>query len=296
MSVDADLDALYGVPPAEFTTRRKELVAAAKMRGDTEGAGTIAAARRPTAAAWVVNALVRHDRDARDRLADLRAQLRAAHAAMDGSRIRELTAAQRTLVTELTRAGFAAAGMANPAAALRDDVTNTLQAAIADPDVAARLGRLEKAEEWSGFGDFGVSTAVGARRSTPAADAPAGRATPDPDADPESTAESAVAERLRVLTDRRAAAAAALARAEQAHRAAGDSVADRRAALITARRRHEQVLELLATAEHDVDLADADLTAARHEQDMAESDVRRAEAELAQADSALQAISGRSRS
>ncbi|WP_304119119.1 hypothetical protein [Mycolicibacterium bacteremicum] len=290
MSVDADLDALYGVPPAEFTTRRKELVAAAKKRGDTEGAGAIAAARRPTAAAWVVNALVRHDRDARDRLADLRAQLRAAHAAMDGARIRELTAAQRTLVTELTRAGFAAAGVANPTAALRDDVTNTLQAAIADPDVAARLGRLEKAEEWSGFGDFGVSTAVGARRSTRTADVPAGRAAPDPDA------ESAAGERLRVLTDRRAAAAAALARAEQAHRAAGDSVADRRAALITARRHHEQVLELLATAEHDVDLADADLTAARQEQDMAESDVRRAEAELAAADSALQAVSGPSRS
>ena len=290
MSVDDGLDALYGVPPAEFTTRRKELVAAAKKRGDAEGARTIAAARRPTAAAWVVNALVRHHSDARDRLAELRAQLRAAHAAMDGARIRELTAAQRALVTELTRAGFAVAGVANPTAALRDDVTNTLQAAIADPDVAARLGRLEKAEEWSGFGDFGVSTAVGSRRSTPAADTPAGRPAPDSDT------ESAAGERLRILTDRRAAAAAALERAEQAHRAAGDSVTDRRAALITARRRHEQVLELLATAEHDVDLADADLTAARHEQEVAESEVRRAEAELAQADSALQAISGRSRS
>jgi hypothetical protein len=42
----------------------------------------------------------------------------------------------------------------NPSAALREDVIGTLQAAIADPDVAAELGRLSKAEQWSGFGGF----------------------------------------------------------------------------------------------------------------------------------------------
>ena len=98
---------------------------------------------------------------ARTRLTDLAERLRAAHASMDGSRIRELSAAQRRLVDELTRTGFAAAGLAQPSAALRDDVVGTLQAAIAAPDVLARLGSLAKAERWSGFGEFGEATTVG---------------------------------------------------------------------------------------------------------------------------------------
>ncbi|WP_052411939.1 hypothetical protein [Mycolicibacterium neoaurum] len=180
MTIEDDLDTLYGVPPPEFTALRGQLVAQAKKRGETEAARTIGAARRPTVAAWVVNALVRADPAAADRLAELRAQLQAAHAAMDGARIRELTAAQRRVVTDLTRAGLAAARVDSPTPALRADITNTLQAAIADPGVHARLGRLEKAEEWSGFGDFGVSMAVGAGRpdtDDPAPRGPDGRAT-----------------------------------------------------------------------------------------------------------------------
>ena len=122
-----------------------------KKRGDAEAAKRIGAARRPTTAAWVVNALVAADGPPRSRLRDLGEQLRAAHAAMDGAEIRELSAAQRKLVDELVRTGFAAAGMSQPSAALRDDVVGTLQAAVADPDVAARLGPLEKAERWSGL-------------------------------------------------------------------------------------------------------------------------------------------------
>ena len=53
---------------------------------------------------------------------------------------------------------------ADPSAAQRDDITGTLQAAIADPDVAARIGRLTKPERWSGFAEFGDSTAVFATR------------------------------------------------------------------------------------------------------------------------------------
>ena len=38
MSVDDDLDRLYGVPPEEFTALRKELAASAKKRGDADEA------------------------------------------------------------------------------------------------------------------------------------------------------------------------------------------------------------------------------------------------------------------
>ncbi|MDT5213828.1 MAG: hypothetical protein QOK18_2067, partial [Mycobacterium sp.] len=71
MTAEADIDTLYGVPPEEFMALRKELVAAAKKRGDADAAKLIGAARRPTAAAWVVNLLVRHDLTAKPRLSEL---------------------------------------------------------------------------------------------------------------------------------------------------------------------------------------------------------------------------------
>lgn len=280
MTIEDDLDTLYGVPPPEFTAFRGQLVAQAKKRGETDAARTIGAARRPTVAAWVVNALVRADPAAADRLAELRAQLQAAHAAMDGARIRELTAAQRRVVTDLTRAGLAAARVDSPTPALRADITNTLQAAIADPGVHARLGRLEKAEEWSGFGDFGVSMAVGAGRPD----------TDDPDTDDPAPRGPDGGQRRRVLVERRGAAAAALAQSEKVHAAATGTVADRQAALVAARQRLEQARELLAAAEHDVDIAAADLADARHADHAAKSDVERDAAALAAVDAALDAL------
>lgn len=241
MSADDDLDTLYGVPPEEFTTLRKELASAARERGDADGARVIAAARRPTVAAWVVNVLVRADPSAKTRLAELTAQLRAAHAAMDGVRIRELSTAQRKLVSALARAGFAAAGVSNPSAAIREHVTGTLQAAIADPEVAARLGRLDKAQEWSGFGDFGAPTVA---------------------AQPPRAAEVD-----RRVTEKRRRA---LAAAERAHADAVAAVADATAALATARRRHEELLAAVNAAEYAVDIAEQDLSDANG--DLADAD------------------------
>lgn len=278
MTVDDDLDTLYGVPPPEFTALRSRLATQAKERGDTQAARTIGAARRPTQAAWVVNALMRADPAAADRLAELRAQLQAAHAAMDGARIRELTTAQRRVVADLTRAGLATARVDSPTPTLRANITNTLQAAIADPGVHARLGRLEKAEEWSGFGDFGVSVAVGTRRPDSTAPAPPARRTPD------------TGERRRLLSEQRAAAAAALAQSQKADAAAAGAVAERQAALVAARHRLEQARESLAAAEHDVDIADADLAEARRAHDVSKSDLECDTAALAAADAALDAL------
>src|SRR6476469_6411815 len=155
-----ELDKLYEIKPEEFTSLRTKLAATAKQRGDNDTAKQISAARKPTTAAWVVNRLALRDRDIRTRLAGLGERLKDAHAAMDGDRIRALSAEQRRLVDDVARAAFEEAEMADPTAALRDDVTGTLQAAIADPDVASRLGSLTKAEQWSGFGEFGDTTMV----------------------------------------------------------------------------------------------------------------------------------------
>src|ERR1700752_1110823 len=155
-----ELDELYEVKPEEFTALRTKLAAAAKQRGDADTAKQVSAARKPTTAAWVANRLALRDQNTRTRLAGLGERLKDAHATMDGEAIRALSAEQRRLVDDLARAAFAEAELAAPTAALRDDVTATWQAAIADPDVASRLGRLIKAERWSGFGEFGDTTMV----------------------------------------------------------------------------------------------------------------------------------------
>jgi hypothetical protein len=282
VSVDEDIDELYGLRPEEFAARRKELATAAKKGGDPEAAKLISAARRPTTAAWVVNALVRADPTARPRLSELSDSLRAGHASMDGLRIRELTAAQRKLVSELVRTAFEAAAISQPTGALRDDVTGTLQAAIADPDVCERLGRLEKAEQWSGFGDFGSSVDVvrSSRREPQARTPPKTVATGEPDVEAQRSA----------ARERRDAAAVELEAARAAHAEATEAVADRRGKLATARRRYEKLLETLSAAEHDVDAADAELEAAQQDVQVVAARVEAAVAELSATEAAVSAL------
>jgi hypothetical protein len=281
VTAEADIDTLYGVPPEEFMALRKELVAAAKKRGDADAAKLIGAARRPTAAAWVVNLLVRHDLTAKPRLSELTEALRAAHSAMDGSRIRELTAVQRKLLDALVRSGFAAAGYADATAALRNDVTDTLQAAIADPDVAARLGRLEKAERWSGFGDFGEASAV-VTLSIRKPKAPAQVVEPAPtDADASAARERVAAARRDVET------------AERAHAVTADVLAERTTELTTARRRYEKLLESLNAAERVLSSAAGDHAAAAEAVEVASDEVESAKSLLAEAESDLQRLAAK---
>ena len=283
MTVDDDLDSLYRLRPEEFTARRKELAAAARKRGDTEGAKVIAAARRPTAAAWVVNLLALTDATVVPRLTELNEALRAAHTEMDGQRIRELSTAQRKLVQELSRAGFAAAELRDPTAALRDDVTATLQAAVADPEVAARLGRLSKAEEWSGFGDFGASAAV-VTQTRPGTPPAAARTTPQPSTKKPSRPNIAAVEEARRKRD---AADSELNEARAAHDDALATVTERKDYVTTARRRYEKQLEALAAAERDLEAAAAQLDDAQRSADKLQKRVRTAESALMQAQSRL---------
>ncbi len=152
--VRAAADQLYAADPAEFTDQRSDLVAQARAAGDQAAARAIAALRRPTRAAWVVNRLARTDPAAVDRLTGLGDQLRAAESALDGSQLRELSRARRELLAELTRQALAGADVADPPDALQQEVTGTLGAALADPRVAADVtaGQLVKAVQPGGFG------------------------------------------------------------------------------------------------------------------------------------------------
>jgi hypothetical protein len=152
--VAAAVAELYGADPDAFTERRKALAGEAREAGDKQSAAAITALRKPTRPAWVVNRLARADPDAPARLAAMAAELRDAERAKDGPRLRELSAARGALIDALTAQALAAAGTPDPPPSLRAEVTDTLTAALGDPETAAAFaaGALTKAAQWSGFG------------------------------------------------------------------------------------------------------------------------------------------------
>jgi len=241
---DDELDDLYRARPEDFTGLRTRLAAAAKGRGDAARATQISASRKPTIAAWVVNRLALGDKEGKQRLVDLGERLRAAHAAMDGEQIRELSTQQRELIHELARAAFDAAGLKDPPAALRDDVTDTLQAAIADPEVADQLGRLSRAQRYSGFGAVAPGFAV-PKKTKPAS--AQGRHKP------------ATVDRHRDdLTARRQReqANAVLAAAERDKNEADAELSERRTDRDVARRRRDEARKALDEAERELSAAE----------------------------------------
>ena len=271
-----ELDELYETTPEEFTALRTKLAAAAKQRGDTDTAKQISAARKATAAAWVVNRVALRDQDIRTRLAGLGERLRDAHAAMDGDRIRELSAEQRRLVEDVARAAFEEAELAAPSAALRDDVTGTLAAAIADPDVASRLGRLTRAERWSGFGEFSDTATVftPSRKTASAPEKPAGKAPRDDKRDEKHNEKHEAARRGREK------ARAALAAAERTRADADAALTELQSDLATARLRRDDARRRQQEAEDALTAAEAAYDKAKQASRDAAAVVKEAKAAL----------------
>jgi hypothetical protein len=266
-----ELDELYEVKPEEFTALRTKLAAEAKKRGDAEIAKQIAAARKPTTAAWVVNRLVIRDQATRTRLAGLGERLRDAHTAMDGDSIRKLSAEQRRLVDDVARAAFEEAELVDPSGALRDDVTGTLQAAIADPDVASRLGRLTKAEQWTGFGEFGDTAMVfTTTRAKPK---------PEPKAEPPKVTKRD--DEKEAARRQREEARAALAAAEQAKAEADDALSELQTDLAVARLRRDDARKRLQDAERALTAAEYAYDTAKQASRDAAAVVKEAKARLA---------------
>jgi hypothetical protein len=82
--------------------------------------------------------------------------------------------------------------VADPPIALRDDVSATLSAAIADPAVAADLaaGTLTRAEHWAGFGAFPADPAPAPEPGTAPAPGPTARRQPRTPATPQPSSAS----------------------------------------------------------------------------------------------------------
>ena len=215
---------LYADDPDGFTARRAELAEHARDAGEPAVAKKITALRKPTRSAWVVNRLVRSDPKVRSRLDRLAADLREASG---GGRLRELTAARSSLVDELTR--VALEGLPAPPAALREEVTATFDAAIADPEVAASLGSLVRAARYAGFGGFAPADGT----ALPAPAAKKTKAPAEPAAEREARRQEKIKEAERALAD----ADRDLESATAAERDLEDSVRDTEAQLADLRQR-----------------------------------------------------------
>jgi len=234
----------------------------------------IAALRRPTRAAWILNQLARADAGLAGDFGSLGEQLREAHLALDGGQIRELTRQRRLLIDQTAAQAFAAVGIAAPTAALRDDVTATLGAVLADPAVAWRFaaGILVTAEDQSGFGPAGAQLSAVPALRVAGAEKPgaeklgAEKLGADPPAPVRSNAREA-----RERTRRQAARAKAQAAVEQAQAAkdaaavavheAGDEVRQLTDQLADATRREDDAL--LDARHADLQLAKAQLALGR---------------------------------
>ncbi|MGI8627292.1 MAG: hypothetical protein ACR2J5_12090 [Geodermatophilaceae bacterium] len=302
--VQEAIEELYSIDPDDFMARRTALAATAR-KTDQAAAKDIAALRKPTRSAYVLNRLVRSDSEAAQRLSDLGGELLAAQDALDGPRMRELSTVRRGLVEELANQAFQLTGQPSPPPALRDEVVSTLNAAVADEGVVEQLrtGTLLRSARWDGFG-FASPPELSVVRPTAPRRARGDPATqPKPKAGTRGTAggpargtatasKAKPARATKTSADRRAAETAARSEAKAEARAAEQR---RREALAQARRAVKDADAGLAKtikAEDEqqtrVRLLHEQLTDARRRLDEIRIDVRRAENRQRKAQQALE--------
>jgi DNA repair exonuclease SbcCD ATPase subunit len=152
---------LYAVKPAEFVSVRGGLAKRARSNGEKDLASQIQALRKPTLAAWLVNALARERPDDLNELLELGRDMREGMGGVDADGLRELTRRRHQLVAglvSLARELGAANGQRVADEAARS-VQTTLEATLSDADSADAVadGCLSEPLEPSGFGfGFGV--------------------------------------------------------------------------------------------------------------------------------------------
>jgi DNA repair exonuclease SbcCD ATPase subunit len=155
-ATDEIIHRLYEASPDGFVAARTTAVDDARKAGDKDTAKRLAALKKPTVAAWVVNLLALRRPDLIDELVQLAASLREAQRGLKGDALRTLTAQRRQVVSVLVGAARDLAQAEEPSIKLPlGDVEATLTAALAEPEIAAqvRTGRLIRAANYAGFGE-----------------------------------------------------------------------------------------------------------------------------------------------
>ena len=272
--LDAATRRLYAAAAEDFTALRASLVDEAAASGDAHTARGIATLRKPTNAARVVNAYVAKHPEAAERLTALGDRLRGAQEDLDAKRMRELTDERRRVVADCVKAAFALAGPDTPSTTMRDDVFATFDAAVADPDVAARLGALRRPEYFSGFG-FGASDEAAPPQLTLVRGGRNAPGTEEPKPAPKITAAQRRNDEreLAAARERFAAADAALDAASTTERDAGRAVSKRERELA-------RVKDALASARETLETGRDQVKEAKRERREARSALDRVERRL----------------
>lgn len=192
MDLDDAAEELYAVAPEDFLAARTRMVARAREEGDRPLATAIAKLRKPSTAAWLVNLLAYEAEDDLAALLDLGAAMRHAQSRLSGAELRTLTQQRHQVVRALaTQAHHLASERGErPSRTVLDQVSDTLLAALADPEAAelVRGGHLTNPLSYSGFGPAGLAS-VPSPPQTPADEEPDDEAdAPDPAAEAEREA------------------------------------------------------------------------------------------------------------
>ena len=168
VDLDEAVGELYGLHPDEFLPARKGLAAKAKAGKETGLAKAIESIRKPTAAAWAINQLVRARPDDMERLVELASGLHEAQEKMDGAAMKTLGRERTTLIDELVRATAEVAkeGGGSLSMPVANQVRETFVAALATTAAAEAVGsgQLTRALSYAGFGDVDLSEATAAPR------------------------------------------------------------------------------------------------------------------------------------
>ncbi|TQL59935.1 hypothetical protein FB474_1310 [Oryzihumus leptocrescens] len=280
MDVADAMDELYKRAPEQFVAHRASLVSRLKESGQVELARQVGTARRPSLAAWAINLVFRSDPGRAQQLAELGRAMREAQAAMEGDRIRELTARRRELVDELTATAATLAGAQGHVleGTARRELAATLTAALVSDEAyaAATSGVLTRSLSYSGFGDVDV-TAATATPLTPARAAATGSTGSTGSADAADAAEPAGA----------AAGTEAREQARQVVIEAESGVEQRRRELEAAREGEAALSAAVEELHQQLDARRAELARARSRVSEADAALTRAAAVL---DSARRAM------
>ncbi|MGH3432958.1 MAG: hypothetical protein ACRDQB_09000 [Thermocrispum sp.] len=256
MDFDAVADELYAGSREAFIATRAERVAAAKKAGEKELAKRISELRKPSIAAWLVNQLARQHAGEFAELVELGEQLRGAHADLDGERLRELSTRKRLAVEKLAERVTSLGP--EPTAAVLDQVTGTLEAAVASADTAAEVaaGRLDTAVAPSGFEQWLIAPVASSPRPKPAPRTPA--PTEPADSPRERRRQDKLAEareRLAAAATTRTEAEDVLATADDAAAQAAKTAADLQARLAAAEREVRKLRDVAGQARRAYDSA-----------------------------------------
>lgn len=289
-------DALYALPLAEFTPERD--ARAKELKGtDKQLAARVKALRKPSAAAWAVNLLVRREGGQVDQVLEVGAALREAQESLDGEELRALTRQRRQLTAAVTTRSRALAqehGL-KLSSSVAEQVEATLTAAMLDAGAAqaVRSGLLVAPLAATGVDAVDLSAAVAVPDAlgfvaTPAAEEPTEpparpdlHVVPDPEAD---------------LKARRAAqealdeAEADLARATRERDEAAGEVSDLEARSMQLQSEIEEFRRRVAALEQKLEATDDELADAEDVRSEAEETVAEATAARDRAAAALERL------